>query len=47
MTVVMTSDPQQPSGGVSGHRDALHRLLGDIITAVRADRSAKLDPAES
>lgn len=47
MTVVMTSDPQQPSGGASGHRDALHRLLGDIITAVRADRPAKLDPAES
>ena len=30
MTVVMTSDIQ-PSGGPSGHRDALHALIGQII----------------
>lgn len=36
MSVVMTSDTQ-PSGGASGHRDALHQLLGDIIEAVRSD----------
>lgn len=35
MTVVMTSNTQQPSGGALGHRDALHRLLGQIIDAVR------------
>lgn len=34
MTVVMTSSTQQPSGGAMGHRDALHRLLGDIIGAL-------------
>ena len=34
MTVVMTSSTQQPSGGAMGHRDALHRLLGDIIDAL-------------
>ncbi|MCQ4257159.1 serine hydrolase domain-containing protein [Stutzerimonas stutzeri] len=31
MTVVMTSNTRQPSSGAMGHRDALHRLLGDII----------------
>ena len=31
MTVVMTSNTQQPSSGAMGHRDALHRLLGEII----------------
>ncbi|MCH2342690.1 serine hydrolase domain-containing protein [Pseudomonas sp. NPDC047963] len=36
MSVVMTSDTQ-PSGGASGHRDALHQLLGDIIEALRSD----------
>ena len=35
MTVVMTSNTHQPSGGALGHRDALHRLLGQIIDAVR------------
>ena len=35
MTVVMTSSTQQPSSGAMGHRDALHRLLGEIIQAVR------------
>ncbi|MFL9813608.1 serine hydrolase [Stutzerimonas sp. VN223-3] len=35
MTVVMTSNTQQPSGGALGHRDALHQLLGEIIEAVR------------
>lgn len=34
MTVVMTSDTRQPSGGAMGHRDALHQLLGQIIEAV-------------
>ena len=36
MSVVMTSNTR-PSGGASGHRDALHQLLGDIIEAVRSD----------
>ncbi|WP_086470817.1 serine hydrolase domain-containing protein [Devosia lucknowensis] len=36
LTVVMTSDENAPSAG-NGHRDALHRLLGEIITDVRAD----------
>lgn len=35
MTVVMTSNTLQPSSGAMGHRDALHRLLGEIIGAVR------------
>ncbi len=35
MTVIMTSNTQQPSSGAMGHRDALHRLLGQIIDAVR------------
>ncbi|NKQ09140.1 serine hydrolase domain-containing protein [Pseudomonas sp. SST3] len=35
MTAVMTSNTQQPSGGAMGHRDALHRLLGQIIEAMR------------
>ncbi|WP_326429431.1 serine hydrolase [Stutzerimonas frequens] len=35
MTVVMTSNTQQRSSGAMGHRDALHRLLGDIIGALR------------
>ncbi|WP_181296284.1 serine hydrolase [Pseudomonas sp. Q2-TVG4-2] len=35
MTAVMTSNTLQPSGGAMGHRDALHRLLGQIIEAVR------------
>lgn len=30
LTVVMTSDPNSPSGG-NGHRDRLHDLLADII----------------
>lgn len=34
MTVVMTSDTR-PSGGASGHRDALHRVLGEIVEAAR------------
>lgn len=38
MTVVMTSDTAQPSGGAMGHRDALHRLLGAIIGAVERAR---------
>lgn len=36
MTVVMTSNTQQPSSGAMGHRDALHRLLGEIIGALHA-----------
>ena len=35
MTVVMTSDTRQPSSGAMGHRDALHRLLGEIIDVLR------------
>lgn len=35
MTVVMTSDTGQPSSGAMGHRDALHRLLGEIIDVLR------------
>jgi CubicO group peptidase (beta-lactamase class C family) len=35
MTVVMTSNTQQPSSGAMGHRDALHRLLGEIVDAVQ------------
>ncbi|AHL73812.1 6-aminohexanoate hydrolase [Stutzerimonas stutzeri] len=35
MTVVMTSSTQQPSGGAMGHRDALHRLLGQILIVAR------------
>jgi CubicO group peptidase (beta-lactamase class C family) len=38
MTVVLTSD-SQPSGGASGHRDALHQLVGQIIDAVVKQRS--------
>ena len=34
MTVVMTSNPRQPSSGAEGHRAALHRLVGEIIEAV-------------
>ncbi|WMT88733.1 beta-lactamase family protein [Pelagibacterium sp. 26DY04] len=33
LTVVMTSDPTNPSGG-NGYRDRLHALLGDIVEAV-------------
>lgn len=43
MTVVMTSNTMQPSSGAMGHRDALHRLLGEIIGAVRSDTQ----PAET
>ncbi|PNF79439.1 6-aminohexanoate hydrolase [Stutzerimonas stutzeri] len=43
MTVVMTSHTQQPSSGAQGHRDALHRLLGEIIGAVRSNTQ----PAEA
>jgi CubicO group peptidase (beta-lactamase class C family) len=35
LTVVMTSDADAPSGR-TGHRDKLHALLGEIITAVSA-----------
>ncbi|WP_084166356.1 serine hydrolase domain-containing protein [Stutzerimonas azotifigens] len=35
MTLVMTSDTQ-PAGGEMGHRNALHRLTGQIIESVRA-----------
>lgn len=35
LSVVMTSDEYSPSAG-NGHRDALHALLAEIITAVRA-----------
>lgn len=35
MTVVMTSNTRQPSSGAMGHRDALHRLLGDIVESVQ------------
>jgi len=34
--VVMTSNARQPSSGAMGHRDALHRLLGEIIGALHA-----------
>lgn len=40
MTVVMTSNTQQRSGGAMGHRDALHRLLGEIIGALHEPPSA-------
>ena len=33
ITVVMTSDERSPAGR-SGHRDDLHRLLGDIIAVM-------------
>lgn len=36
LTVVMTSNAEAPSGR-TGHRDALHALLGEIIAAVTAD----------
>ncbi|WP_421950319.1 serine hydrolase domain-containing protein [Pelagibacterium sp.] len=36
LTVVMTSDPNSPSGG-NGYRDRLHDLLADIIAAFTAD----------
>jgi hypothetical protein len=42
MTVVMTSNPRQPSSGAEGHRDALHRLAGEIIGAL-AEPSAPAD----
>jgi CubicO group peptidase (beta-lactamase class C family) len=35
LTVVMTSDADSPSAR-TGHRDDLHRLMGDIIAAVEA-----------
>jgi len=40
MTVVMTSNTQQRSSGAMGHRDALHRLLGEIIGALHEPSSA-------
>ncbi|WP_332714139.1 serine hydrolase domain-containing protein [Pelagibacterium mangrovi] len=36
LTVVMTSDPTNPSGG-NGYRDRLHDLLADIIAAVETE----------
>jgi CubicO group peptidase (beta-lactamase class C family) len=45
LTVVMTSDETEPAGR-SGHRDALHNLLGDIVLMMQAadrDTSAKVD----
>ncbi|WP_242465117.1 hypothetical protein [Rhodospirillum rubrum] len=36
LSVVMTSDETSPSAR-SGHRDALHGLLAEIIGALRAD----------
>lgn len=41
MTVVMTSNTRQPSGGAMGHRDALHRLLGGIIGALRETQDSR------
>lgn len=38
LTIVMTSDDSAPAGR-TGHRDALHALTGEIITAVAADAS--------
>lgn len=43
MTVVMTSNPRQPSSGEEGHRNALHQLLGEIIRTVG---SAEASPVE-
>ncbi len=40
MTVVMTSNTQQRSSGAMGHRDSLHRLLGEIIGALHEPSSA-------
>jgi CubicO group peptidase (beta-lactamase class C family) len=37
LTVVMTSDPNSPSGG-NGHRDRLHDLLADIIGIASAEQ---------
>jgi len=34
MMVVMTSNTMHPFSGAMGHRDALHRLLGEIIGAL-------------
>lgn len=43
LTVVMTSDPNSPSGG-NGHRDRLHGVMADIIEAVEhAEGVAGLD----
>jgi hypothetical protein len=40
LTVVMTSDENSPAGR-TGHRDDLHRLLGEIIAVAESapDRS--------
>lgn len=43
LTVVMTSNPRQPSSGAEGHRAALHELVGEIIEALRKTAQA---PAE-
>ncbi|MFM9860296.1 serine hydrolase [Pseudoxanthobacter sp. M-2] len=45
LTMVMTSDDTAPAGR-TGHRDALHALAGEIITAVAADAPAKPGAAE-
>lgn len=41
MTLVMTSNPRQPSRGEEGHRAALHGLVGEIIGVVRAQATAR------
>jgi CubicO group peptidase (beta-lactamase class C family) len=45
LSVVMTSDETEPAGR-SGHRDALHNLLGEIVQVMKSaskDRSAEVD----
>lgn len=45
LTVVMTSDETEPAGR-SGHRDALHSLLGDIVQMMQADARGKSAQAD-
>jgi hypothetical protein len=41
LTVAMTSDESLPSTG-NGHLEALHGLMAEIITAVRADAAERV-----
>lgn len=46
LTVVMTSNKTEPAGR-TGHRDALHGLLRDVIGVVRTGRGGALEPGTS